>query len=109
MGAQRDPRLAVRIELARQFGLTKLEALCVDPVDGARPWGLVVGRNPFVAKAGENDASFTTRDGWRVTYANWESDAASGQTRPKRIDLTRSTTQAGKVAIRIAIDGWKKP
>jgi TPR repeat protein len=45
-----DPWLALRLELARQFGLTKLEALCVDPVDGLRPWGLVVGRNPFITQ-----------------------------------------------------------
>lgn len=42
-----DPWVAVRMALARHFGLTKLEALCVDPVDGLRPWGLVIGRNPF--------------------------------------------------------------
>jgi TPR repeat protein len=46
-----QPWLAVRLELARHFGLTKLEALSVDPVLGLRPWGLVVGRNPFVAQA----------------------------------------------------------
>jgi hypothetical protein len=45
-----DPWLAVRMQLARRFGLTKLEALCVDPADGLRPWGLVVGRNPFIAQ-----------------------------------------------------------
>ena len=45
-----DPWLAVRMQLARQFGLTKLEALCVDPADGLRPWGLVVGRNPFISQ-----------------------------------------------------------
>lgn len=45
-----DPWLALRLELARQFGLTKLEALCVDPVDGLRPWGLVVGKNPFITQ-----------------------------------------------------------
>jgi TPR repeat protein len=45
-----DPWLAVRLQLARQFGLTKLEALCVDPVDGLRPWGLVVGKNPFISQ-----------------------------------------------------------
>jgi TPR repeat protein len=45
-----DPWLALRLELARAFGLTKLEALCVDPVAGLRPWGLVVGRNPFIAQ-----------------------------------------------------------
>jgi TPR repeat protein len=47
---QSDPWLAVRLTLARDFGLTKLEALSVDPVEGSRPWGLVVGRNPFIAQ-----------------------------------------------------------
>lgn len=45
-----DPWLAMRMQLSRDFGLTKLEALCVDPVAGMRPWGLVVGRNPFVVQ-----------------------------------------------------------
>lgn len=43
-----DPWLAARLRLARDFGLTKLEALCVDPIAGKRPWGLVVGKNPFI-------------------------------------------------------------
>lgn len=47
---QEDPWLALRLQLARHFGLTKLEALCVDPVDGLRPWGLVVGKNPFISQ-----------------------------------------------------------
>jgi TPR repeat protein len=46
-----DLSLAVRLELARDFGLTKLEALCVDPAQGLRPWGLVVGKNPFISQA----------------------------------------------------------
>jgi TPR repeat protein len=46
-----DPWLAARLELSRAFGLTKLEALSVDPVEGLRPWGLVVGRNPFIVQA----------------------------------------------------------
>jgi TPR repeat protein len=46
-----DPWLASRLQLARHFGLTRLEALCVDPVEGLRPWGLVVGRNPFIAQS----------------------------------------------------------
>ncbi|MBC8056138.1 MAG: sel1 repeat family protein [Rhizobiales bacterium] len=45
-----DPWLAVRMQLSRHFGLTKLEALCVDPADGLRPWGLVVGKNPFISQ-----------------------------------------------------------
>ena len=48
---QADPWLAVRLTLARDFGLTKLEALSVDPVEGRRPWGLLVGQNPFIAQA----------------------------------------------------------
>ena len=43
-----DPWLAMRLRLSRDFGLTKLEALCADPSDGERPWGLVVGKNPFI-------------------------------------------------------------
>jgi TPR repeat protein len=45
-----DPLLAVRLELARYFGLTKAEALSVDPAEGMRPWGLVVGPNPFISQ-----------------------------------------------------------
>lgn len=46
-----EPLLAMRLRLARAFGLTKLEALSVNPSTAMRPWGMVVGRNPFVAKA----------------------------------------------------------
>lgn len=45
-----QPLLAARLRLARAFGLTKLEALCVDPITGARPWGLMVGRNLGIAQ-----------------------------------------------------------
>jgi TPR repeat protein len=45
-----DPWLATRLRISRQFGLTKLEALTVDPVEGLRPWGLVVGQNLFISQ-----------------------------------------------------------
>ncbi len=45
-----EPWLAARLRIAREFGLTKLEALCFDPVQGLRPWGLVVGKNPFISQ-----------------------------------------------------------
>ena len=48
---RRDPWLASRLRVARAFGLTKLEGLSADVVAGQRPWGLVVGPNPFVSKA----------------------------------------------------------
>jgi TPR repeat protein len=44
------PLLAARLRLARSFGLTKLEALSVNPATGVRPWGLVVEKNPFIVK-----------------------------------------------------------
>jgi TPR repeat protein len=46
-----DPWLSMRLLVSRRFGLTKLEALAVDPVQGLRSWGLVVGRNPFISQA----------------------------------------------------------
>ncbi len=46
-----DPWLAVRLRMSRDFGLTKLEALCADPTEGQRPWGLVVGKNRFIAQS----------------------------------------------------------
>ena len=46
-----DPWLAMRLRLSRDFGLTKLEALCSDPTEGKRPWGLVVGKNRFIAQS----------------------------------------------------------
>ena len=46
-----DPWLAMRLRLSRDFGLTKLEALCTDPSEGKRSWGLVVGKNPFITQS----------------------------------------------------------
>ncbi|HEX2530462.1 MAG TPA: lipoprotein insertase outer membrane protein LolB [Burkholderiaceae bacterium] len=83
------------------------------PISGLRHWlqGFVIdaqGRHIFAAVQNTGTASFTTRDGWRVRYVSWASAApSSAQNRPKRIDLDRSTTQAGKVSIRIVIDNWK--
>lgn len=45
-----SPWLAARLEVSRHFGLTRLEALAMDPAQGQRPWGLVVGPNRFVRK-----------------------------------------------------------
>lgn len=45
-----SPSLASRLRVARDFGLTRLEALCVDLISGIRPWGLVVGENRYLAQ-----------------------------------------------------------
>ena len=44
------PLLATRLRLARHFGLTKLEALSINPSTAIRPWGLVVQRNLHIKK-----------------------------------------------------------
>lgn len=44
------PSIASRLRVARDFGLTRLEALCVDVMAGVRPWGLVVGENRYLAQ-----------------------------------------------------------
>jgi outer membrane lipoprotein LolB len=83
------------------------------PVSGMRQWlqgtGTDAAGKTFQVRPGEDYAAFSTKDGWRVVYANWQSDPDSGASRPRRIDLTRDTEQAGKVQIRIAVDGWKTP
>jgi outer membrane lipoprotein LolB len=79
------------------------------PVSGLRDWlqGFAIdseGRR-FVASPLAGGTEVTTRDGWRLRYAGWQED--TGQSRPRRIDLERSTAEAGEVAIRIVIDDWQ--
>lgn len=80
------------------------------PIAGLRSWlqGFAVdhaGRR-FVATPAAADV--TTLEGWRIRYANWQNDTPSlTPMRPKRIDLSRTTEQAGDVSIRIVIDTWQ--
>jgi hypothetical protein len=48
--SEKDPLLAARLRLARTLGLTLHEALNADPVEGLRPWGLLVGANSQLRK-----------------------------------------------------------
>ena len=80
------------------------------PVSGLREWlqGFAVDRDgrPFAAspQAGE----IQTRDGWQISYAAWTAEQTTPQqNRPRRIDLTRRTAEAGDVSIRIVIDSWQ--
>ena len=79
------------------------------PVSGLQDWlqGFVpdgeARRGAVPASA--DSATATSRDGWRVQYPNWQDDG--GEVRPRRIDLHRSTTNAGEVAIRIIVDTWQ--
>jgi outer membrane lipoprotein LolB len=79
------------------------------PVAGLRDWLQGFGTDgkgrPFIASPRHAETSLTTYDGWRIRYSSWLEEG--GQSRPKRIDLERSTAQAGDVAIRIVIDTWQ--
>lgn len=82
------------------------------PISGLRDWLQGFGRGAdgklFVAQPAADTVRLTTRDGWNLSYGEWQDGAANIATNhPKRIDLARETKQAGPVAIRIVIDSWK--
>lgn len=80
------------------------------PVSGLRNWlqgfATDADNHPFIASPQGPD-SVLTQDGWHIRYAAWQDGDASSPPRPKRIDLSRATEEAGDVSIRIAIDDWQ--
>jgi len=80
------------------------------PVAGLHDWlqgfGTDMQGRRFVATPASD--SFTTDDGWHVQYPAWQDDG-SGSARPRRVDLSRRTDQAGEVTIRIVLDTWQTP
>ncbi|MEO8839601.1 MAG: lipoprotein insertase outer membrane protein LolB [Herbaspirillum sp.] len=80
------------------------------PVSGLRQWlqGFTLNANGQLQPvARQADTSINT-DGWQIRYVDWQVDD-TGSSHPKRIDLTRTTADAGPVSIRIAIDMWQTP
>ncbi len=80
------------------------------PVSGLRHWlqGFASDANNKAFIATPSNTKLITQDGWNIQYVSWEDDnQTSAQSRPKRIDLTRQTEQAGKVMIRIVLDKWQ--
>lgn len=81
------------------------------PVAGLRDWlqGFATdaaGRRVIANPSGTTTVA--TSDGWRIHYASWQDDdPAAPHNHPKRIDLERSSAQAGEVSIRIVIDTWQ--
>ena len=77
------------------------------PVSGLREWlqGRVTERSgkKRVATPQDENTDIETVDGWRIRYGAWDETAAP---RPRRIDLTRTTAQAGEVALRLVIDTY---
>lgn len=99
--AGRDPLTASDVDAlaAEAFGWPL-------PVSGLRNWlqGFATdsAKRPFVATPQSANNTIVTPDGWRLQFLGWEEGEAPAM--PKRIDLQRSTTEAGEVTIRIFID-----
>jgi outer membrane lipoprotein LolB len=80
------------------------------PVAGMRDWlqGFARDANGKRFVATPDNSSVTTPDGWKIRYVAWQNaDEHAQQIRPRRIDLARTTEQAGEVSIRIIIDSWQ--
>ncbi len=98
--AGRPPRVAANADLlaAEVLGWPL-------PIAGLRDWlqGFVLDAKgkKFVATPQANEV--TTADGWHIHYQSWQERSAQLNA-PKRIDLERTTAQAGDVSIRIVID-----
>lgn len=74
------------------------------PVAGMRDWlqGYATDAEGRRVVASPRNDQILTRDGWRIHYPAWTDEG-----RPRRVDLARSTRQAGEVSIRIVIDTWQ--
>ena len=84
------------------------------PIAGLRNWlqGFALDEQGarFVATSSATGSTeyVKTADGWLIQYPAWEAASGTeGIARPKRIDLQRSTTQAGNVTLRIVLDQWQ--
>ncbi|HEX7649951.1 MAG TPA: outer membrane lipoprotein LolB [Noviherbaspirillum sp.] len=80
------------------------------PVAGLREWlqGFVIDRDGHRFTASSQTDGVQTRDGWQISYPAWTAeDTMPPQNRPRRIDLSRQTAEAGDVSIRIVIDSWQ--
>jgi outer membrane lipoprotein LolB len=48
-----------------------------------------------------------TADGWRLQYLSWQDGEAGIPSVPKRIDMERDTSYAGRVQMRLVISNWQ--
>ena len=80
------------------------------PVSGLRDWlqGYAAGSDGKRFAASPANNRVTTRDGWTVTFVNWQDQEGNKQAdkpQPKRIDAERAASAShGPLSIRIVID-----
>jgi outer membrane lipoprotein LolB len=77
------------------------------PVDGLRYWlqGFVQNDDGSLQQASPDQAQSFRSDGWQVRYVSWQRN--ENTLYPKRVDLARSTVEAGDIVLRLVIDDWK--
>jgi len=81
------------------------------PISNLRDWlqaYAVDADGKRVLATRSSTATIATHDGWRINYLSWQDDNEVGmQNVPKRIDMERDTSEAGKVAMRLVITSWQ--
>lgn len=77
------------------------------PADGLRDWlqGFAHTATPLQRVASPTGMTEFDADGWQVRYVSWQQQESSVY--PKRLDLSHNTAQAGKLGLRLVIDGWE--
>ena len=78
------------------------------PVAGLRDWlqGYIDNAHAVALSPGTASQTFNV-DGWALRYASWQTE--HNIERPRRLDLSRQTEQAGLVSLRIVVDEWSTP
>ena len=76
------------------------------PVDGLRYWlqGFVQNVEGQLQTASPEGMHSFQSDGWRVRYVSWQRNASIEY--PKRVDMERTTAEAGDIVLRLVIDDW---
>lgn len=78
------------------------------PVEGLRYWlqGFVRNGDGSLQSASPDQGQSFRSDGWQVRYVSWQRNANTLY--PKRVDLERSSAQAGDISLRLVIDDWQQ-
>lgn len=80
------------------------------PVSNLRSWmqGMAVdGDGKKINATPQWTKTIDTADGWRLQYLSWQDSDAGGAQTPKRIDMERDTSYAGRVQMRLVISSWQ--
>jgi outer membrane lipoprotein LolB len=109
-----DPQMATMIQSGQEpRSAANVDALVQEtlgwplPISHLRDWLQAYTVNTSgqrILETPNSTSTIATADGWLLNFVSWQDDNDSGmQNAPKRIDLERETSEAGKVAMRLVI------